>query len=243
MSNYEIMHDEIENLVTEIFSENSTMLGISIATHGGKNIFTKFRGTFSLSQSELAAASTSLIFLASSLFEKILNQDVTHTVTKGEKHLLLCITNKNITGSVIFDRKMVELEGLTENKNKMQDLFLKIAAIVETSEIMKEDLFVQLKRTIPNALSIALINKEGLPIRVQSTMDSPKMAAFIYALNQLTNIILSNTVEHSIISGIFGSIIVQQVDDERILGIAVPESDDIKLNKYIAKIQEIIREL
>ncbi|MCP4761548.1 MAG: hypothetical protein GY870_07185 [archaeon] len=243
MSNYDIMHGEIEKIVTETFTENHSILGISISSHGGKNIFTSFKENFELSQNELAAASTSLMFLASSLFEKILNQEVIYTFSKGEKYILLCNVAKNITGTAVFDRKLVELEGFTESKTKMQELFLKVSAIVETSEIIKEDLFVQIRRTIPNSLSIALINKEGLPIRVQSSMDAPKMAAHIYALFQLTNILLKKNVEHTVIEGEYGSIIIQQVDDERILGIAVPESDDSKLNKYIAKIQEIIRDL
>ena len=119
---------------------------------------------------------------------------------------------------------------------------MKISAIVETSEFYKTDIFVQIKRAIPNSISIAIINKEGLPIKVQSTIDGTQLSAFIYALHQLSNIILKRK-DYMIVGGEYGSIIIQQIDEERILGISVPESDDTKLGKYVARIQEITRDI
>jgi predicted regulator of Ras-like GTPase activity (Roadblock/LC7/MglB family) len=124
----------------------------------------------------------------------------------------------------------------------LTDLFMKISAVVETS-VVQEDLFVLIKRAIPNALSIVIINKEGLPIKVESTIEEPKISAFIYALNSLSNTLLKDDIEHTVISGEYGSYIIQQIDEERILGIAVPDSKDAKLNKYIAALQDIIKKI
>lgn len=239
MSAFDRMQMEIEKIIDELFENNSAIRGITISTHGGKNIYSSFLETFDLNQSELAAAITSLLFLAGNMTEKLLNQKVSYTITKGKKWILLCMMNKVITGSVIFDRKLADLSGVPELRNDMQELFLRISAIVETSEVIKEDLFVQVKRAIPNALSIAIINKEGLPIKVESAMEGPKIAAFIYALHQLSNMILSKNAQYTQIGGTYGTIIVQQIDEERILGIAVPEHDDHKLGKYMAKLEEI----
>jgi predicted regulator of Ras-like GTPase activity (Roadblock/LC7/MglB family) len=246
MSRFEKMVSEIEEIITEVFNSFPAVVRVTIATNDGKNVYSNSRKNngqnINFTDSELAAAATSLLFIASNMFERLLNQEVNYTITKGEKFVLLCMITKNITGAVIFDRKLVELAGLTEHKNKMYDFFLRISAIVETSDVIKEDLFVQIRRAIPNSLSIAIINKDGLPIKVQSTMEEPKISAFIYALYQLTNILLK-TAEYTIIAGVYGSIIIIRIDDERILGIAVPESDDAKLGKYIAKLEEIIRNI
>lgn len=239
---FDQMVSEIEDLIKAFVSETPFIRGITIASLGGKNIYSTFQETFELSQNELAASTTSLLFLATNLFEHLLNQQVNYTVTKGEKWILLCILTKAITGSIILDRKLVELAGFNEYKNKILELLLKISAIVETSEVIKEDLFVKIKRAIPNALSIGIINKEGMPIKVQSAMEGPKLSAFIYAMHQLTNVILRKKAEYTIIGGEFCSFIIHQIDDERILGIAVPENDEQKIGKYIAKLQEIVNE-
>ncbi|MBD3349930.1 MAG: hypothetical protein GF364_00410 [Candidatus Lokiarchaeota archaeon] len=240
-SSYDKMTKEIEELLNETISEKTAIKGITIATHGGKNIYSTLEESFKLGENELAASTTSLLFLATNLFEKLLNQKVTYTMTKGQEWILLCLITKNITGSVILDRKLTELSGVEEYKDNMKNLFLKVSAIIETSEVIKEDLFVQVKRAIPNALSIAIINKEGMPIKIESTMEGPRLAAFIYALYQLTNVILRKKSEYTIINGEFCSFILQKIDEERILGIAVPDSADENIGKYMAKLEEIIR--
>ena len=47
-------------------------------------------------------------------------------------------------------------------------------------------------------------------------------------------------MEFSIIGGENGSIIIHELDKNRILAIAVPEADEKKLGSYIAKIKTII---
>ena len=176
------------------------------------------------------------------MFKKTFGLEIAHTEVKGSKNIFFSVLTKEVAGSVIFNRKMVDLVGITDQKQMMTDLFLKISAIVETS-VVKEDLFVLIKRAIPNALSIVIINKEGLPIKVESTMEDPKISAFVYALNSLSRTLLKDDVEHTVISGEYGSYIIQQIDEERILGIAVPDSRDDKLNKYIAALTEIIKKI
>ena len=47
-------------------------------------------------------------------------------------------------------------------------------------------------------------------------------------------------MEYSIIGGENGSVIIHDLDENRVLAIAVPESDERKLGSYIAKIKGII---
>ncbi|MHA1729532.1 MAG: hypothetical protein ACTSWY_12470 [Promethearchaeota archaeon] len=247
MSSIENMIEEIDEIVSEVFSNHAEVEGMCVASYSGKNIYSKFREdnsrTPDITAPQLAAAATSLLFIASNMFERIFSQKMSYTITKSDQWIWLNIINKTISGSCLFDRNLAELSGISELKKEMTQVFLKISAVVETSESIKEDVFVRIKRAIPNAISIAIINKEGLPIKVQSSIDGTKLSAFLYALYQLTGIILKKQTEYTIIGGGYGSIIIQKIDNERILGISVPESDDAKLGKYIAKIQEISRNL
>ena len=234
--------EEIDRLVTQTFANNSGIVALIIASHEGKKIYTKFRETQTFNEHELSAITASLIFISRTMFRKTFGLEIAHAEVKGSKNIFFSVLTKKVTGSVIFDRKMVDLVGIAEQKQVINDLFMKISAIVETS-VIEEDLFVMIKRAIPNALSIVIVNKEGLPIKVESTMEEPKISAFVYALNSLSKTLLKDDVEHTVISGEYGSYIIQQIDEERILGIAVPDSKDAKLNKYIAALQDIINNI
>ena len=61
----------------------------------------------------------------------------------------------------------------------MKQFALKISAFVETSELIKEEIFVAIKRAIPSALMIGIITKDGLPIKIQSTMPEPMISAMM----------------------------------------------------------------
>ncbi|MHA1472939.1 MAG: roadblock/LC7 domain-containing protein, partial [Promethearchaeota archaeon] len=105
-----------------------------------------------------------------------------------------------------------------------------------------EEIFVAIKRAIPNALAIVIITKDGLPIKVQSTMPEPTIAAMISAIYNLAGVLLDSGLEFSIIGGDHGSIIIHELDENRILAIAVSEGDEKILRSHIAKIKAIIKQ-
>ena len=98
-----------------------------------------------------------------------------------------------------------------------------------------------MKRAIPNKLVLAIITKVGLPIKIQSTMPEPILSAMIAALYNLSGVLLESGMEYSIIGGQNGSVIIHDLDENRILALAVPEADERKLGGYIAKIKAIIQ--
>jgi predicted regulator of Ras-like GTPase activity (Roadblock/LC7/MglB family) len=114
-----------------------------------------------------------------------------------------------------------------------------VTAVIETSDIIKEEIFVAIKRAIPNALVIAIITKDGLPIKIQATMAESTISAMISAIYNLSDILIGG-MEFSIIAGENGSIIIHELDESRILCVAVPEADESKLGTYIVKIKAII---
>ncbi|MHA1885705.1 MAG: hypothetical protein ACW96S_11670, partial [Promethearchaeota archaeon] len=134
-----------------------------------------------------------------------------------------------------------ELEGIETYTQRLQKLALQISAILETSDLLKEEIFKGIKRAIPNTLVLAIITKDGLPIKIQSTMPEPILSAMVAALYNLSGVLLESGMEYSIIGGENGSVIIHDLDENRILALAVPESDERKLGSYIAKVKAIVQ--
>jgi len=193
-----------------------------------------------MSVGEITAANSSLVFLSSKMLKDSLNQDVSYNLITGKDRIVLSILSEDITMITYLNRELADLEGLDSYISRLQKLALQISAIIETSDILKEEIFKGLKRAIPNTLVLAIITKDGLPIKVQSTMPEPILSAMIAALYNLSGVLLESGMEYSIIGGQNGSVIIHELDENRILALAVPESDERKLGSYIAKIKAII---
>ncbi|TFF89916.1 MAG: hypothetical protein EU548_05665 [Promethearchaeota archaeon] len=235
------LESDILKIIKKEFEENSSILGITIGTHGGTLIANKVKKSTRLTENEITAATSSLLFLSSKMLKSALNQEISYNLIAGKEKLILSILTKNIIMVTYLKRELAELEGTSQYIKKLKKLALKISAIVETSDLIKEEVFVSLKRAIPNALIIAIITKEGMPIKVQSTMSEPMLSAMVSALYKLSQILLeTGGLEYSLIGGENGSIIVHELDNTRILCIAVPEADDTKLGAYVAKIKSLI---
>ena len=189
---------------------------------------------------EVTAANSSLVFLSSKMLRDTLNQEVSYNLIYGKEKIVLSILTDRITMISYLNRELADLEGLDSYISKLQKLSLQITAIIDTSDILKEEIFKGLKRAIPNLLVLAIITKDGLPIKVQSTMPEPILSAMVAALYNLSGVLLESGLEYSIIGGENGSVIIHDLDENRILALAVPESDERKLGSYIAKIKAII---
>ena len=71
---------------------------------------------------------------------------------------LLSILTSNITMIAYLDRELTDLEGIFNYTKILKEFALKVSAIIETSEIAKEELFVSIKRAIPNTLILAILS-------------------------------------------------------------------------------------
>ena len=214
---------EIDNLILKEMDENSAILGINVGTETGQIISNNYKEDIKLSANEIAAGSSSLMFLSSNISKHLLNQKVKYHTTVAKNEILINVLAKNINVSVILDRELTELEGIGLYQKKIKDFAIKISAFIETSEYIKKDIFVEIKRAIPTAISIAIIMKSGLPIKIQSVMPDSMISAIASALFNLTDVLLKKSVEYSVISGDEGSIIVHQIDNDRILCVAIPD--------------------
>ena len=233
---------ELAELLSKEIKDQKSILGISISTHGGTHIVSELKEDIKMTKTEIAAASSSLVFLSSKMLNDSLQQKSSYTLITGKKRIILTILTDYMALISYLDRELAELEGLDFYIRALRKLAIKMSAIIETSDLIKEEIFVALKRAIPNALVIAIITKDGLPIKVQSTMPEPILSAMTSAIYNLAGILLDGGLEFSIIGGDHGSIIIHELDESRILAIAVSEGDEKILRSHIAKIKAIIKQ-
>ncbi|MFX1392874.1 MAG: hypothetical protein ACFFAH_04785 [Promethearchaeota archaeon] len=236
------IQQDIINLIEKKLEENSALIGINIGALDGSLITGLHKKEHKLTNLEIASANSSILFLSSKMLRSSLNQSISHNLIAGKDSYLFSIITNNISMISYLDRELTELEGLFTYVRMLKDFALKISAIIETSELIKEEIFISIKRAIPNTLIIAILTKDGLPIQVQSTMPEPMLSAMISAIYHLSEVLMeTKDVEYSIITGENGSIIVHELDENRILAIAVPEADESKIGTYIAKIKAFIK--
>ena len=237
--------EEVESDVSELIEKELesalAIIGINVGTLEGTKIANRFKKSIKMTTGEITAANSSLVFLSSKLLKSSLNQQTRYNLITGKDRIVLSILTDTITMVTYLNRELAELEGLDSHISKLQKLALQISAIIETSDILKEEIFKGLKRAIPNTLVLAIITKDGLPIKIQSTMPEPILSAMIAALYNLSGVLLEGGMEYSIIGGENGSVIIHDLDENRILALAVPESDERKLGSYIAKIKAVIQ--
>ncbi len=236
----EELESDVSELIEKELESSSAIIGINVGTPEGTKITSRFKNPINMTVGEVTAANSSLVFLSSKMLRDSLNQDVGYNLITGKDRIVLSILSENITMISYLNRELADLEGLDSHINRLQKLALQISAIIETSDILKEEIFKGLKRAIPNTLVLAIITKDGLPIKIQSTMPEPILSAMIAALYNLSGVLLESGMEYSIIGGQNGSVIIHELDENRILALAVPESDERKLGSYIAKIKAII---
>ncbi len=236
----EEVQKDVSKIIEKELESSSAIMGINIGTPEGTKIASVFKKDLKMTMGEVTAANSSLVFLSSKMLKDSLNQDVSYNLIMGKEKIVLSILAESITMIIYLDRELAELEGLDSHISRLQKLSLQINAVIETSAILKEEIFKGLKRAIPNTLVLAIITKDGLPIKIQSTMSEPILSAMVAALYNLSGVLLESGMEYSIIGGENGSVILHDLDENRILALAVPESDERKLGSYIAKIKAII---
>jgi len=242
MSKLKALEVDVIKLIEKEMNENSAILGINIGTHGGTFIANSFKQNTNLSVLEISAAASSLLFLSSKMLNDSLMQEISYNLVTGKEKIILAVMTENITMISYLNRELADLEGLNLYISKMKQFALKISAFVETSDLIKEEIFVAIKRAIPSALMIGIITKDGIPIKIQSTMPEPMISAMMSALYNLSDVLLEEDLEYSIIAGNNGSIVIHELDLNRILFIAVPEAVESKLGAYIAKIKAIVNQ-
>ena len=240
---YEELVREVKNYINRVLKENGAIKAISVGTSVATNIATVVvQNNKTISEHELVAASTSLSNIANNLYGSVMKGKMEVVMITVRDDLLFLILGTEITMSAIMDRALAELSGLEYYKKILMDLAARVEAFVETSDYITEDLFVAIKRSIPECTMLAVLTVAGSPIRIDvNGIDPVILASIMSAISNLVGVILKKPLDYAIIEGETGDVLILQIDQERILGIGIPKNLETSIGKYIAKIKEIIK--
>ncbi|MBD3186116.1 hypothetical protein GF325_04750 [Candidatus Bathyarchaeota archaeon] len=236
--------ERIEALLDGLLEQRLAIKGLTIGSHGGTIIASKFRPELDLTPKEMVAATTSLLFISRQAILKILDEEIKLVTTFGQDYILLGFLTRNITFGIILERNLIELDGIDQYIDDLKEIALRISAIIETSDVEYGDIFSKIKITIPDASIYAITTREGLPIKIQAeTLDEARLAAFISAIFNINDLITHEEPEFTTIVGEEQSIIIHSIDKARLLAIAVPTGDNHQLMKYVLRIKALITEI
>ena len=110
--NFKDLETDITDLLDKEMKEQAGILGMTVSSHGGTHLASKFKKEVSMTKTEISAASSSLVFLASKMLQDSLNQKISYNLITGAKRIVLSILTENIAMICYLNRKLAELEGL-----------------------------------------------------------------------------------------------------------------------------------
>jgi len=87
-SNVDDLESDLNDLIEKQLNANTGILGISVSTHGGTYLASKFKKEPSMSKTEISAASSSLVFLSSKILQDSLNQKISYNMITGRKRII-----------------------------------------------------------------------------------------------------------------------------------------------------------
>ncbi|HME51893.1 MAG TPA: hypothetical protein VKM55_06730 [Candidatus Lokiarchaeia archaeon] len=236
--------EHIEDLLQKAINDKLALKALTVGTHGGNIIASAIKPDIKkFNAKEMVAATTSILFISSKATSKISEDTLKYVITYGPSYILVCFLTRNISFGAILERQTVELEGIEPYITDLNELALKLSAIIETSDIDYGDIFSRVKIAIPDARMYAVVTKEGLPIKIQSdSIDEARLAAFMSAIFNINNLVTGENAEFTTVIGEEQSIIIHTLDETRLLAISIPNiSNSTDLMKYVVRIKELLK--
>ena len=234
---------EIMEIIDATMEENVAIKGISIGTEIATSIISKFKPeSTEFKENELIASATSFQYISKSLYTHLAKNSMTSTYLSVENQIILMQIVKEVSAAVVLDRRLAEMEGVDTYQQVMDTMLLKISAIIETSEYLREDPLVKVMRAVPSAVYIALISKEGLPIKVidNGEIQSVMIGSQVAALSNLAQVMMQTMMDYVLVQGKGENILVVQFDADRILCVSFPQHEKTNIGQYLARIKEIV---
>ncbi|MGQ9721013.1 MAG: hypothetical protein ACUVXA_06800 [Candidatus Jordarchaeum sp.] len=196
----------------------------------------------SVNKDKLAASSATLLSISSQAIEKLLNQTPEYILSFTQNNLIITLpVNSSMVLSALIERKKAEYTGIENCINKIKKVSEKVALIVEMSEYPKKGLFMNIRNALPEAKTIAILTNEGVPLMVHPAEDAITISGMISAIHTIGgNMVPNEDSDYSVIAGKEGLIIAQQIDNNRLLAVAIPKK--VKINDIVAKIKMAVKE-
>jgi predicted regulator of Ras-like GTPase activity (Roadblock/LC7/MglB family) len=174
--------------------------------------------------------------------EKLLDEGPDYILSFTQNNLIITLAvTSDMVLSALLDREKAESKGVENYIAKIQNVSHRMAEIVELSEYPKKGLLVNVKNTIPEAKAIAILTKEGIPLIVYPAEEGVALSGMISAIFAISSNMISNdNSDYSVIAGKEGMILTQQIDNDRLLAVAIPKK--VKIKDIVTKLKDVIKE-
>ncbi|MEM3564579.1 MAG: hypothetical protein QXR19_15210 [Candidatus Jordarchaeaceae archaeon] len=232
--------DELSQLLEEIVRDE-VIKGIILISKEGKSESTVILEE-KVNKSKLAAASATLLSISSQIIGKLLEENLDYILSFTPNNLVITLpVNAGMVLSALIDREKAESKGVENYITKIQNFSHKVAEVIELSGYPKKGLFMNVKNAIPEAKAIAILTKEGVPLIVHPAEEAITLSGMISAIHMISSSMVSDeNSDFSVIFGREGMIITLQIDNDRLLSVALPKK--MKIKDIIKKLKEAIKE-
>ena len=232
--------NELSNLLEEIVKDK-VIKGIILTSKEGRSESMVILEE-SVNKNKLAAGSATLLAISSQMVEKLFEETTDYILSFTQNNLVITLpVTSGMVLSALLDREKAESKGVENYVTKIQNVSRKMAEIVELAEYPKKGLLINVKNAIPEAIAIAILTKEGIPLIVHPAEEAITLSGMISAIFSISSNMISNdNSDYSIVAGKEGMIITQQIDNDRLLAVAIPKK--VKIKDIVTKLKETIKE-
>ncbi|GEM_PF-3531807 len=232
--------DELSRLLEEIVRDE-VIKGIILISKEGKSESMVILEE-KVNKSKLAAASATLLSISSQIIGKLLEQTPDYVLSFTPNNLVITLpVNSGMVLSALIDREKAESRGVENYIIKIKNFSHKVAEVIELSGYPKKGLFMNVKSAVPEAKAIAILTKEGVPLIVHPAEEAITLSGMISAIHMISSSMVSDeNSDFSVIFGREGMIITLQIDNDRLLSVALPKK--MKIKEIIKKLKEAIKE-
>ena len=232
--------DELSNLLEEIVKDK-IIKGIILTSKEGRSESMVILEE-SVNKSKLAACSATLLAISSQMIEKLLDERPDYILSFTQNNLIITLAvTSDMVLSALLDREKAESKGVENYITKIQNVSHRMAEIVELAEYPKKGLLINVKNAIPEAKAIAILTKDGIPLIVHPAEEGVALSGMISAIFAISSNMISNeNSDYSVIAGKEGMILTQQIDNDRLLAVAIPKK--VKIKDIVTKLKDVIKE-
>ena len=230
---------QVEELITKDLKKYKDIIRINLGTRDG-NLITQIGKRSSLSAEEISSYTSSIINLSNEILESTLKKELNYSIIKGKDLTIVSLRKKDLIFIVFTKRSIEEMNLMDELVLDLEKLATKIITLIEIPEIVRENIFSLIKKSIPLTIWIAIVTKDGLPI-IDSNLKDARLSGQLAHMFETSKLLTENKIDSVILNGQEGRIIINEIDENRILAVGILEENKEKVEIYAIKLKEIIK--
>jgi len=232
---------QMEELITKDLKKYKDIIRINLGTRDG-NLITQIGKKCSLSDEEISSYTSSIINLSNEIMESTLKRELNYSIIKGKDLTIVSLRKKDLIFIVFTKRSIEQMSLIDELVLDLEKLATKIITLIEIPEIVRENIVSLIKKSIPLTIWIAIITRNGLPITFlnPSSIDA-RLSGQLAHMFETSKLLVENKIDSVILNGQEGHIIINEIDENRILAVGILEENKEKVEIYASKIKEIIK--